>query len=80
MHWFSSYEPFQVKSAYFGPKQAYKMARSKITGPKFILVLENIVIHLFKPKSQNLWSGFRNIAAQRCQSGQKGPKKAIKRP
>ena len=58
MEWFLRYHPLKLQKGNFGPILAHKSGQIKIRGPNFLHVVESIVIHHFKSKSQNLWSSF----------------------
>ena len=48
----------------FGPILGHKSGRVETRGPKFWHVVESIVVHLFKSKAQDLWTGFWVIGPQ----------------
>ena len=55
---FLSYRTSKLTIGYFGPILAHKFGQIETRGPKFIQVVENIVVHPLKSKSQDLWTGF----------------------
>ena len=54
MDWFLSYQTSKLKIGHFGPILAHKSGRIETRGPKFAQLVENIVVHLLKSKSQDL--------------------------
>ena len=55
---FLSYWTSKFQNSHFGPILGHNSGQINILVPKFLHMVENIVFHLFKSKSQILWAGF----------------------
>jgi len=55
---FLNYGRSMLKIGHFGPIMAHKIGPIVTTGSKFMHMADDDVLHLLKPKSQNLWTGF----------------------
>ena len=75
---FLSYWISKLKISHFGRILAHKSARIVTRRPKFLHLVENIVVHLFKSKSQDLWTGILVISLQSLKKPGFGPKMALK--